>query len=333
MAAERGYEEIVSIIREEEDRRPADAPEPPGIVPEHGPLTLAVIEDRFDDLVRLLDAGADSNETTAVTTVEPAIYQQGAPLWQCVRLGRHAMAELLLARGADPNAAVYAAGTPMGTAYGLRDHRMIDLMTRHGGVVNAEFAGLYRDVDRARRLLVDETSAADLLWGAACGGSSEIVAMALDRIDWPRDDPRWYRMAEQPFRFWGHMDGHWARADFDRANYLACFRLVLARIDVHLPGRFGRTLLHDTAAFAYRMTPEESAAFATTLLDAGACLDARDDLLRSTPLGWACRWGRPELVRLLLPRGADPVEPDAEPWATPRAWAEKSGHSEIRGLL
>ena len=74
-------------------------------------------------------------------------------------------------------------------------------------------------------------------------------------------------------------------------------------------------------------------AMATLLLDAGARTDIRDDLLKSTPLGWACRWGRIELVRLLLARGADPVETDAEPWATPRAWAEKKGRTEILDLL
>ena len=46
------------------------------------------------------------------------------------------------------------------------------------------------------------------------------------------------------------------------------------------------------------------------MLDAGAPLNARDEWLKSTPLGWACRWGGVELVRLLLARGADPIEAD-----------------------
>ena len=37
-----------------------------------------------------------------------------------------------------------------------------------------------------------ETVAEQLLWGAACGGDPEIVRMALERVDWPRDDPRWF---------------------------------------------------------------------------------------------------------------------------------------------
>ena len=74
-------------------------------------------------------------------------------------------------------------------------------------------------------------------------------------------------------------------------------------------------------------------AYTTLLLDRGARLDLRDEVLQSTPLGWACRWGRPEMVKLLLERGADPIEASAEPWATPRAWATKMGHRDIEAIL
>ena len=81
------------------------------------------------------------------------------------------------------------------------------------------------------------------------------------------------------------------------------------------------------------MEADDRLGFAKTLLEFGARLNVRDETLRSTPLGWACRWGRPELVRLLLERGADPVEADAEPWATPIAWARKSDNREILAML
>lgn len=72
---------------------------------------------------------------------------------------------------------------------------------------------------------------------------------------------------------------------------------------------------------------------AVMLLDAGASLKKRDQLLMSTPLGWACRRGRSDLVQLYLDRGADPVEADAEPWATPLAWATKNERDGIADLL
>ncbi len=72
---------------------------------------------------------------------------------------------------------------------------------------------------------------------------------------------------------------------------------------------------------------------ASILLDAGAHTHVRDEFLKSTPLGWACRLGRMELVQLLLARGADPIEPEAEPWATPLAWAERRQHARIASIL
>jgi hypothetical protein len=69
------------------------------------------------------------------------------------------------------------------------------------------------------------------------------------------------------------------------------------------------------------------------LLDAGAHTDVRDGFLKSTPLGWACRWGRMELVTLLLARGVDPIEPGAEPWATPLAWPQRRQQAGIASIL
>jgi ankyrin repeat protein len=68
-------------------------------------------------------------------------------------------------------------------------------------------------------------------------------------------------------------------------------------------------------------------------MDTGADLSLRDNLLKSTPLGWACRWGQLALVRLFLERGADPIETDAEGWATPLAWARKGGYAEVEAEL
>ena len=110
------------------------------------------------------------------------------------------------------------------------------------------------------------------------------------------------------------------------------FKLVLDHgVDPDVTGVGGHTTLHHLVTTT--VSDEHRIRRATLLLDAGASLGKRDQLLKSTPLGWACRWGRIALVRLYLQRGAGPVEVDAEPWATPLAWAMKCGQQAIIELL
>ncbi len=158
--------------------------------------------------------------------------------------------------------------------------------------------------------------------------------MALERIDWPRHDNRWFGILIEPLYFWHHIPWLYVgNKEFDRGTYLPCFRLILQRCDPNLAGSWGRSALHEVAAMRDHVTEEEGVPLASALLDAGARMDVRDEILRSTPLGWACRWGRVGVVHALLERGADPVEADAEPWARPRAWAEKMGHEDISAML
>ena len=79
----------------------------------------------------------------------------GMPLYECARHGKHAMAEMLLRRGADPNAQVYASGTPLSEAFGQRDEKMIALLERYGGKSNPSMAGFYRRKDLALQLLAE----------------------------------------------------------------------------------------------------------------------------------------------------------------------------------
>ena len=97
--------------------------------------------------------------------------------------------------------------------------------------------------------------------------------------------------------------------------------------------RYGQTALHFAAGYRGSVRDEDRARFAGMLIDHGARLDLRDDLLKSTPLGWACRWGRHALAELLIARGAATEEPDAETWATPKAWARKMNQLEILALM
>ena len=87
-----------------------------------------------------------------------------------------------------------------------------------------------------------------------------------------------------------------------------------------------QTLLH-------RASTKDTTEYAAILLDAGATITARDDEYRSTPLAWAARANKPQVVEFLLSRGAPVNLPDDEPWATPLAWAERRGYQKIAAVL
>ena len=368
LAAERGYDELVTIIEEEESRRSASAPlsAPPAEITAggaaraaiaagdvawlrarhadgtlengHGLISNAVAADRPDMLALLLELGLDPDESGRVGGLEEVVPTSGEPVRECAISGKVAMAEILLAHGANPNTNVYAASSAMYEAYKKRDEAMMALLERHGGRLTAVAVAELGLVEHAERLLAEaaegrtpegitgpESSVAqDLLWGAIESPSPEIVLLALRATGWPREDPRWHGILE---------NGLYLRPDSDRPRHVDAFRLVLDRCDPNVRSKRGTTLVHDIAASRGGLTASDRVAYTTLLLDRGVRLDSRDDLLKSTPLGWACRWGRVEMVKLLLDRGADPLEADAEPWASPAAWAGKMGHAEIVMLL
>jgi ankyrin repeat protein len=303
---------------------------------EGGLISFAITNDRPNMLAELLDIGLDPNERTRVENLEDA-YSSGFPLHHCVRLDKLEMAEMLLAHGADPRGEYSDRGTALYAAYGQKRWAMVKLLESHGAFLDAESVGYLGDTELARQMFADE-DAGRLREGVVAPGTTvaeafigkghlDLVRMASERIQWPRDDPRWH---------WPMLQALWS--DDPEGKDLECFLLLLNRANASVSS-YGRTLLHHVMAlgpvpgFGKDLTPERRLAFAKPLLDAGARLDIRDDLLKSTPLGWACRWGRVEGVKLLLDRGADPVEADAEPWARPLAWAETKGHREIVDCL
>ncbi len=291
-----------------------------------GLLTLAVKHGHIEIVKLLLDLGADVDERTTLRELEEPTPSWGSPLWFASLAGRLDIAELLLDRGADPNANVYASGWPINHAYQRGDDAMKQLLVERGAKAEPYTIAMAHDVSAARAMLQGNPSehvVHELVWAAADNGCPEIVELALPYLTWPPDSPHWHWVLTQPIR--GAVDGK-------EEAFVKCMQLLLDRgIDPNVARR-GETVLHYTAARA-NPTETQRVRFAAMLLDHGARLDLRDELLQSTPLGWACRWGRKEMVELLIARGAPVDEPDAEAWATPRAWAEKMGHHEIAAML
>src|ERR1700704_5841115 len=98
-------------------------------------------------------SGSIRTPVCAWVAVDEMAFTWGMPLYECARHGKHAMAEMLLRRGADPNAQVYASGTPLSEAFGQRDEKMIALLERYGGKSNPSMAGFYRRNGPPLRLL------------------------------------------------------------------------------------------------------------------------------------------------------------------------------------
>lgn len=303
-----------------------------------GLLQIAVRNDDIDLVRLLLNLGLHPDDQHQLRHYESRPYSWGEPLSNAAGNSRYEIAELLLESGADPNASIYASANPVGAAYNNRDDRMKGLLFRYGGYLDHTTAGLEAETSAAAVALHNDPSIAEkLLWSAGCGGDPNIVGMCLRQLDWDPDDSRWFSLLEQPLRLW-RTNPHRKFRDFDRTVYPEIFRMILDHgVSPNLVGRFGYRLAHHLAACGVVwgepiMTEPERIAFATILLDHDADLDVIDDLLQSTPLGWAVRWGKYGLAQLYLERGADPALAGAE-WATPLAWAKKKGDAATVDLI
>jgi len=297
--------------------------------PDGGLLTLAVKHGQVEVVQILLDLGADADERIVLKEVEEPTLSWGMPLWYAALAGRMDIARLLLDRGADPNANVYASGWPLRNAWVHKHESVKQLLLERGARVEPYMLAEIHDVSAAQRLLAErptEDLARELAWSAADHGCPEIVELALPHLNWVPNDPRWHWVLIQPIR------GAGANTTENEGHFRSMAALLQHGIDPNV-ARFGQTVLHFVAAHRGELGGEDRARFAFMLLDHGARLDLRDDLLKSTPLGWACRWGWREMVEVLIQHGAPVHEHDAEVWATPEAWATKMKHEAIVATL
>src|SRR5262249_8623894 len=119
----------------------------------------------------------------------------GMPLWTASMCGRHEIAELLLARGADVNGVVNGCGDSICMA---ADEQMTALLRKHGARLTVENVSDANTVHAildgtvtAYRLADPEPLKIQDAAESLCSGDPEIVRLCLPHIKRKRDDPWW----------------------------------------------------------------------------------------------------------------------------------------------
>ena len=154
------------------------------------------------------------------------------------------------------------------------------------------------------------------LYEAVHQGHTELARLLLERGADPTKPWRW--------ACWFTSLMHSLR--YPRPNYEMAQMLMDHGVTANDANGMGMTTLHILVGLGTTQA-------ASWLLDRGADINRRDRQFSSTPLAWAARVGRAEMVELLLSRGALRTLPDDEPWSTPAAWARRRGHTHLLNLL
>ncbi len=263
-------------------------------------LRNAAAKGHLEIVKLLLERGADPN------LPEEGIAPQGHALYSAVYNGHFEIAKLLLEKGAYPSPAVESSADALSIAMMNSDEKMIELLASYGAARSVELLAHYGDVRTAAAVFAANPALADdpgALGSAAGNGHEAFVRLML------RYQP------DLAKRFGG------------AAKTRELTELLFEHgMNPSQPDWLGITPLHE---FARKGDVGKAAIF----IDHGADLQARDEDICSTPLGWAAKFGKTLMVELLLKRGAKPNRPDDPPWATPLAWATRRGHDEIVGLL
>jgi ankyrin repeat protein len=303
IAAALGDQEAVTRLLDAEPLRIQD-------VPSNGrrPLSAAT-EFGHESIVHvLLERGADPRWPEGGSS-------RGASLHYASASGNLALVKELLAHGADPNSDVDSAGN---ATFVAKTPEIRALLMSRGGVIDPyDLVWLDQDDEVMRAVTADPASAL-----RGCGGVFTAVVTRGKR-DLLR------RLLDAGIRVPPVVTGCQAYL----LEQLDMLRTLLdSGMSPDLPNWQQQTLLHQACGGA-GASDRDRLACVSMLLDAGATITARDDMYRSTPIGWAARQGQADVVRLLLARGAPVRVPDEEPWATPLAWATRRGHEQVAAVL
>lgn len=240
------------------------------------PLYFAVRENQVKVAAFLLEHGADPN------LPEEGIAPHGHALYAAASNSHFEIAKLLLEHGAYPNPEVESSADALTMALMNKDEKMVELLCSHGAARAVHIMAYYGDVQTAAAVFAANPALADdpeALTNAAGEGQEAFVRLLLR---YQPDLPKRIN-----FPYWS------VGAKTRELNEL----LFKHGMNPSPPDWLRVTPLHH---FARKGDMENAALF----LDHGADLQARDEDICSTPLGWAAKFGKALMVEFLLRRGA-----------------------------
>ncbi|MEO6621639.1 MAG: ankyrin repeat domain-containing protein [Dyadobacter sp.] len=273
------------------------------------PLKNAAMAGHINLVKLLLEHGADPN------LPEEGIAPMGHALHSAVVYGQTEIVKLLLRHGAHPNVPVESSADTLTAAMSRNDQAMVDLLCTHGAARSVEVMAYYGDLQTAAAVFNANPEMANdvtALENAAGEGQDNFVRLML------RYHPDLPKRAAV---------GVASQGNADPIKSMETAELLFEHgMDPNFSNWLRIRPLH-------RFAERNDLVSAKLFIKKGAELDVVDDQICSTPLGWAAKSGRIDLVRFLLEKGADPAIPADMPWTLPISWARSRGYSEIAALL
>lgn len=273
------------------------------------PLKNAAIAGHIHIVKLLLEKGADPN------LPEEGIAPMGHALHSAVVYNHIDIVRLLLEHGAHPNVPVESSADTLTAALERGDQAMIDLLCSYGAARSLDLLAYYGDIQTAAAMLKANPALANdarALETAVGQGNEYFVHLML------RYEPDLAKNISVGVASQGPQDAIKSR---ELTEWL-----FSRGMDPNFSNWLGIRPLH---RFAERGDVVNAAIF----IDQGAEINAIDEQHNTTPLGWASRAGKGEMVKFLLENGADPQLPAEHPWARPMAWAERRRYSDICDIL
>jgi len=290
-------------VRELLDRNPALVNQVPTYSYYTGsPLRNAAGAGHLEVVRLLLELGANPNEP------EPGIAPRGGALHAAISGKHYDIVKLLLEHGADPNGEVESSGNCLSMAkWSGAPKDIIDLIASYGGTRTVDLVCHDGDIETLAAMLHSNPN----LSIRESMDNRRLTELML------RHQPELLKRTPDPTAWWSSV----------RPKTPEYARWLIEHgLDANRRNWLGITLLHRCAA-------KGDSGVAQVCLDFGADINATETKLSSTPLGWAAREGKKEMVEWLLQKGANPRLPEDEHWALPLEWARRRGHQEIVALL